>query len=60
MFSLCGLNTISSGGSRTALGDITGLADLFVLDVHGLQGFGDTLKVGLLECSFNCGSKHIS
>ncbi|QCD93638.1 hypothetical protein DEO72_LG5g1714 [Vigna unguiculata] len=57
VFSLCGLNTISSGGSRTALGDITGLADLFVLDVHGLQGFGDTLKGLNTWHSLNCDSE---
>jgi len=32
---------------------------LFAFDVRGLQGFGDTSKVNLLECSLSCGSKHI-
>ncbi|QCE11563.1 hypothetical protein DEO72_LG10g2796 [Vigna unguiculata] len=40
-----------------ALDDNTEAEFLFALDVRGLQGFSDTLKIDLLECSLSCGSE---
>ena len=40
---------IFPGGSRAVQDDNAEACDLGALDVHGLQGFGDTLKAGLLN-----------
>jgi len=48
-------NWISLGGSEAATDDNAKQEDV-CLDVRGLQCFGDTLKIVLLECSLSCGS----
>ncbi|QCE14270.1 hypothetical protein DEO72_LG11g1269 [Vigna unguiculata] len=50
-------NWLSPNGSRAAPDDNAVAEWLFALDVRGLQCFGDTLKIILLKCSLNCGSK---
>ena len=50
-------NVISPGGLGVVPSDNAIAEWLFALDVHGLQCFGDTLKIDLLECSLSCGSE---
>jgi len=40
---------VSPSGSGAALGDNAEAEALFALDVRDLQGFGDTLNIGLLD-----------
>ena len=46
---------ILPGDSRAAPSDNVEARLFYALNVHGLQCFGDTLKIDLLECSLSCG-----
>ncbi|QCE06337.1 hypothetical protein DEO72_LG9g1349 [Vigna unguiculata] len=48
-------NWISPGGFGAEPSDNARVEYLFALDVCGLQCFGDTLKIDLLECFLSCG-----
>jgi len=52
-------NRISLGDFGATSGDNKEVECLFAFYVRGLQGFGYTLKTGLVECSLSCGSERI-